>query len=224
MARNSFNLRKHRPSPKFDFESTREPIVSSSFYGLEARIPPTYLQRDGPHRHVNDGEPPPYTLQATRNTLGNESTSIISPVVSIERDYPPSRSSTPHGDARVPILFNTWNEQVSIPSVESLAVPESIHESRRSSYEAILVDPYAISFSQLKTMITDVIVSNRPSQPYDWGNWSGGSGPMEVIVDSLAVDWRRLGVRTKVHDGNLQAILVLLGRVAGEEVLNVTFR
>lgn len=224
MAWNSFNLRKHRPSPKSDFKSTREPIVSSSFYSLEARIPPTYLQTDGRHRHVNEGEPPPYTLQARRNTLGNESTSIIPPVVSIERDYPPSQSSTPHGDARVPILFNTWNEQVSIPSMESLAIPESVHESRRSSYEAILVDPYAISISQLKEIITEVVVSKRPLQPYDWGNWSGGSNPMEVIVDSLAVDWRRLGVRTKVHEGNLQAILVLLGRIAGEEVLNVTFR
>ena len=108
--------------------------------------------------------------------------------------------------------------------MESLAIPESIYESRHCSHKVILVDPYATSFPDLKAMITDIFISNRPARPYNWGNWSGGSNPIEVVVDSLAVDWKRLGVRTRVHEGNMEAILVLLGRVAGEEMLNVTFR
>lgn len=49
--------------------------------------------------------------------------------------------------------------------MESVAIPESIHESWRRSYEVILVDPYVTGFSELKDMITDVVISTKPVQP-----------------------------------------------------------
>ena len=106
-AQNSFKSRRHRPSPKFHFESPLKLPVSPSIYSFEARNSPTWLQRDGGHGYVDDREPPPYTSQATWITSSNEPMSPMPPVTSFRRVYTSRRSFTPHGDARVPILFNT---------------------------------------------------------------------------------------------------------------------
>ncbi|MCJ1379820.1 hypothetical protein MMC17_002923 [Xylographa soralifera] len=111
---------------------------------------------------------------------------------------------------RIPILINpTFGKGTGLEEI-------------RGAREAMMITPVC-SLAKLKETLRHTFFENKYYQ--EGGNFKSGKEPLVPItgIEVKDISVKGLGVSMMVHEGNVEALLMMVGRKAPEMSLNVAF-